>query len=530
MKEFIKGAYRLVFITVACLPGLAVMPVGLTAGQVSQPAGLAGMDLPDDSPITTQHQISIGNTTLKYTARAGFLTLRTDFREPKARIFYVSYTSDRGNDRTPRPLTFAWNGGPGSPASTLHLGMLGPRRGKTTDEYRTEPPPYELTDNSDTWLTFTDLVLVDPVGTGYSYTTRPEYLKEFWSTIGDTDSIAEFIRLYQVHYNANDAPLFIAGESYGTTRAAGVAKTLTDRRIPLSGVILLSGGNVGGRGNSPDLAPVLLLPSLTASAFFYKKLPADLQADLQSTLRKVETWAENEYSVALMKGDRLKSEERQSVIDQLTRFTGLDPAVIAKANLRINADMFARGLFREQNLELGHYGANLNWKMNNPNSPYDLWEDPSLVSNGVNALIVPYLRSELGFSVDARYAGPWGGGWPSPGTPRGDWTGQNWDRNGANANVNISGGLADAMRRNPTLRVFVIHGYYDLVAPYFSGQYFVSHMGLDTTLRRNVVFANYPGGHTMYSERATLHQMSADIGEFIKNTKPAKRPTPSVQQ
>jgi carboxypeptidase C (cathepsin A) len=274
---------------------------------------------------------------------------------------------------------------------------------------------------------------------------------------------------------------------------------------------------------------VLLLPSLTASAFFYKKLPPDLQTDLQSTLRKVEAWSQNEYSVALMKGDRLKGDERQAVITQLARFTGLDPSLIVKSDLRVNADTFARGLFREQNLELGHYGAHMNWKMTSPNAPYDLWLDPSLVSNGVNALIVPYLRSELGFSVDTRYAGPWGGGWPSPTTPRGDWTGLNWDRAGTNANINLGAGLADAMRRNPTLRIFVIQGYYDLVTPYFSGEYFVSHLGLDPAERRNVLFANYPGGHTMYTEKTTLHQMSIDVGEFIKNTVPAKRPTPSVQ-
>ena len=534
MKIIVKlTRLKLVGVTLVCAMGLlefASTPSTATAQNIPRPNG---MDLPDDAPITTQHQISIGNRALRYTARVGFLSLRDDFRETKARIFYVAYTLDGENDSSPRPLTFAWNGGPGSPASTLHLGVMGPRRAKTMDEYETGPPPYELVDNRNTWLAFTDLVLIDPVGTGYSYATKPEYREDFWNTSGDIDSIGEFIRLYLAHYEAGDAPLFIAGESYGVLRAAGVAKILTDRRIALSGVILISGGNLSGRGRGPggaDLASVLVLPSFTASAFFHKKLPRDLQSDLQATLREVEAWAETDYAAALMKGDRLEADERKAVSAQLARYTGLDPQFVAGTNLRISVDQFARQLLLAQNLELGHYGTHLTRKIANPGGSYDLWKDPSLFSNGTSGLIVPYLRSELGFFVDARYAGPWGGGWPSPKSPRADWTGVMWNRGSANANRNMNMDLANAMRRNPTLRVFVAHGYFDLVTPYFAGVYAVSHMGLDPALRRNVVFANYAGGHSMYTEKPVLNQMFLDVAEFIKNTTPAKKPTPSVQQ
>jgi carboxypeptidase C (cathepsin A) len=485
----------------------------------------AGMNLPDDTPSVTHHEIKFEGKPLKYTARAGFLSLYDDFREMKARIFYVSYTLDQPS--SVRPLTFAWNGGPGSPASTVHLALMGPQRAKTMDEYTSPPPPYELVDNQDTWLAFTDLVLVDPVGTGYSYATKPEYLKDFWNTSGDIDSIGEFIRLYLAHYSAADAPLFIAGESYGTTRAAGLAKILADRRIALSGVILISSGNLAGRGSGDDISSALIIPSFTASAFYHKKLTPELQADLQSTLRKSEAWAETEYLAALVKGDRLTKEERDSITAQLALYTGLDAASIGRSGLRISADQFARLLLRDQSLELGHYGANLTSKLTNPAAPYDLWSDPSLFSNGTSGLIMPYLRSELGFSTDARYAGPWGGGWPSPATPRADWTGVRWDMQ---PNRNVAADLADAMRRNPALRVFVAHGYYDLVTPYFAGEYAVSHMRLDPALRRNVILRNYPGGHSMYCEKPVLHQMFLDIGEFIRKTTPAKRPIPSVQQ
>jgi len=445
-------------------------------------------------------------------------------------MFYVSYTLERPKGAPPRPLTFAWNGGPGSPAATLHLAFLGPRRAKTIDEYQSPPPPYQLTDNDDTWLSFTDLVLVDPIGTGYSYPAKAEYLKDFWNVPGDIDSIGEFIRLYQSHFDCADAPLFIAGESYGTIRAAGLAKILTDRRLPLSGVILISMGNlIRSTAANDDLAPALILPSYTATAFFHKKLPADLQADLQTTLKQAEDWAQSDYLVALIKGDRLSPNDRDTVVKQLARFTGIDPAFVAKSNLRIGVDQFARQLLKDRGLEVGHYGSNLTFKVTSENAPYDLWADPSLVSNGTSALIVAYLRSELGFNSDARYAGPWGGGWPSPRTPRADWTAFRFDFGPSGFNFNVAQDLADAMRRVPTMRVFVAHGYFDLVTPYFGAEYALSHMGLDQAARRNVVVKKYFGGHSMYTEKQTLTQMSNDIGEFIRTTTPAKRPTPSVQ-
>lgn len=496
----------------------------------AQDSGPGQKSFPDDAPVVTHHQITLGGKLMSYTARAGFLSLRNDARELKARMFYVSYALDRPKNSTPRPLTFAWNGGPGSPAATLHLAILGPKRAKTMDEYKSPPPPYEIVDNEDTWLSFTDLVLVDPVGTGYSYPATADFLKEFWNVSGDIDSIGEFIRIYQSHYEVSDAPLFIAGESYGSVRAAGLAKVLADRRIPLSGVILISMGNlIRATANNDDLAPALILPSYTATAFFHKKLPADLQTDLQTSLRQSETWAQTEYVVALIKGDRLTSSERDTVVQQLARFTGLDPAFVAKTNLRISVDQFARQLLKDRGLELGHYGANLTSKLPPDNAPYDLWADPSLVSNGTSALIVPYLRSALGFNSDARYAGPWGGGWPSPKTPRADWTAFRFDFGPGGFSFNVAQDLAEAMRRNSTLRVFVAHGYFDLVTPYFGAEYAISHMGLDPSLRRNVLLKNYFGGHSMYTEKATLSQMSNDVGEFIRNTTPAKRPTPSVQ-
>jgi carboxypeptidase C (cathepsin A) len=179
----------------------------------------------------TKHQISVNGKVLKYKARAGFLPIRDQFGETKARFFYISYTLNTEGIKTKRPVTFAWNGGPGAASSLVHLGTLGPRRAKSLSEYTTEPPPYELTDNTKTWLQFTDLVLVDPIGTGYSHALRPEYGKMFWGISQDVDSVSEFIRIYLTHYDALDMPVFLLGESYGTFRAAGVAEKLVKKFV-----------------------------------------------------------------------------------------------------------------------------------------------------------------------------------------------------------------------------------------------------------------------------------------------------------
>jgi carboxypeptidase C (cathepsin A) len=472
-------------------------------------------------------QIVAGGKVLQYTARAGFLSLRDETGEARARVFYVSYALDRNGDRSARPLTFAWNGGPGSPASLLHLGALGPRRAKTMDEYATGPPPYELVDNESTWLDKTDLVLVDPVGTGYSYPTKPEFGKQFWSVQGDIDSIAEFIRLYLTRYEIRNAPLFIAGESYGTLRAAGLSEALQGRGIALDGVILLSPVlnfllNNFTPGN--DLPYVLSLPSYTAAAFVHKKLTADLLSDLQQTLRQAETWAESQYATALMKGDQLTSKERTQVTADLARYTGLAPSFIEKNNLRVSMEQFARQLLDDQKRVVGHYDTRLSGKSGSPAEPYDPRVDPSLSSNGISNLIVPYLRSELGFKSDAFYAGPFGGRWPAPTSFRGDWMTMRWDwGSGPAGYVERAEALKRAMQKDRALHVFVASGYYDIATPYFSAQYTFNHMALDARLKDNVLIKRYDGGHAMYMDKGTRIQMKKDVSEFINATLAAHR-------
>lgn len=253
----------------------------------------AGIESPGDQIATTHHQIRVGQRTLRYTARAGRLPIRhNETGEIHGRMFFVAYLLDRAPNEPARPLTFLWNGGPGSNSTLVHLSGFGPKRIKSSDD-PTGPPDCEceLEDNQTTWLDRTDLVFVDPIGTGFSRPTRTEYGAEFYNTLGDIASVAEFVRVYRTRFDAWDAPLLIGGESYGVWRAGGVAEALVRRRQKVAGVILISGGIPVGPVVPDDMRTALFVPTRTAAAFFHEKLSPDLQTDLTSTLEKAETWA-----------------------------------------------------------------------------------------------------------------------------------------------------------------------------------------------------------------------------------------------
>ena len=290
-------------------------------------------------PVVTHHEIHVGGRVLHYTATTGMMPIRnTETDEIEANIFFMAYTLDNAGPR--RPLMFSFNGGPGSASVWLHLGAIGPRRVKMQPDGGMPPPPFELIDNQQTWLDQTDLVFIDPVGTGYSRATKKEFAKKFFGVKGDIASVGEFIRLYLSRYERWTSPLFLVGESYGTTRAAGLSGYLVGRGVALSGVVLVSSvlnfeTLEFTRGN--DLPYILYFPTYTATAWYHKKLPSDLQQrDLQSVLRDAEQFAAGPYAAALGKGDNLTPQERQSLIDQVSRFTGLERNVVDEHNMRIS--------------------------------------------------------------------------------------------------------------------------------------------------------------------------------------------------
>src|SRR5437762_9120258 len=294
---------------------------------------------PEEPPVITKREVRVGGRTLHYTATVGMMPIKNRDGETEARIFFMAYTLDDGGSRGRRPLTFSFNGGPGSASVWLHMGAIGPKRVPMNPDGTMPPPPYQLVDNEYTWLSQSDLVFIDPVGTGYSRAVRPELAQKFFSLNGDIESVGEFIRLYLSRYERWTSPLFLAGESYGTTRASALSGYLIGRGIAFNGIVLIStimNFETTNFASGNDLPYSLFLPSYAATAWYHKKLSADLQSkSVQQVVSEVEQWAANDYTFALGKGDRLAGQERQDVIAKLARYTGLSAQFIDNANLRV---------------------------------------------------------------------------------------------------------------------------------------------------------------------------------------------------
>ena len=307
-------------------------------------------------PIVTHHEIHVHGATLKYTATTGMMPISDEDGNVEAHIFYIAYTLDNPPSG-PRPLTFCFNGGPGSSSVWLHMGAIGPRKVKLEPDGNMPQPPFELEDNQDTWLDQSDLVFIDPVGTGYSRLVKKELGKKFWSVGGDIESVGQFIRLYLSRNERWMSPLFLAGESYGTTRAAGLSGYLINQGIAVNGIVLVStvlNFETLEFTTGNDLPYILYLPNYTATAWYHKKLSPDLEnQDIAKILPEVEQWASNEYALALAKGDMISPAERQSVIDHLARYTGLSKTYIDQANLRVKQWEFCKELLRDQGRTVG---------------------------------------------------------------------------------------------------------------------------------------------------------------------------------
>ncbi|HVF44823.1 MAG TPA: hypothetical protein VM936_17495 [Pyrinomonadaceae bacterium] len=469
----------------------------------------------DAPPVVTRHELRVGGRTLRYTVTTGVMPLRNPATgETEARIFYMAYTLDGAGERSQRPLMFSFNGGPGSSSVWLHLGALGPKRTRMLDDGAMPPPPYQLVDNDQTWLDFTDLVFIDPVGTGYSRAARPDLAARYFGLQGDIQSVGEFIRLYLARNERWSSPLFLVGESYGTTRASGLSGYLVDRGIAFNGILLISTimnfqTARFARGN--DLPFVLFLPTYTAIAWYHKKLPADLQGDLRRTLDEVERWAAGEYTVALAKGDRLTPAERQEVIDRLNRYTGLDKKFIDNSDLRIEIQRFDKELLRDEKRTVGRLDGR--FKGIDALAVTDTPDfDPSMaaIRPPYTATFNDYVRRELGFRSDLEYFILGGG------------VGR-WDFGSDNSYADTSEALRSAFSKNPYMKLFVASGYYDLATPYFATQYTLRHMGLDPSLHGSVTTTYYEAGHMMYIDARELARLKADAAAFVRNSLPGRR-------
>jgi carboxypeptidase C (cathepsin A) len=480
-----------------------------TATPVPSPAP-AAVQQRDEPPVVTKHSVRVNGRQLNYTATTGFMPIKNAVSgETEARLFFMAYTLD--DPPASRPLMFSFNGGPGSASVWLHMGALGPRRVRMLDDGLMPPAPYEMENNAQTWLDQTDLVFIDPVGTGYSRAAKPELASKFFGVNGDIDSVGEFIRMYLGRYERWSSPLYLVGESYGTTRAAGLSNHLFERGIALNGIVLVSTvmnfQSIRFADNN-DLPLVLIFPSYTATAWYHKQLPADLQSrPLRDVLRESETFAVNEYAPAMLKIDRLSAAEKAALLDKFSRFTGLSRDFVDQNNFRVDLGEFNKELLRKQRRTTGRLDSRfVGFDKDSAGEGPDF--DPSMtaIRTPYTAVFNDYVRRELGYKSDVDYY-ILGGGISSP------W---NWNTN--NAYADTSQALSSAMRKNPYMKVFIASGYYDMATPYFATEYTVSAMNLDPQLRRNFSFAYYEAGHMMYIEKNSLRKLKEDVAGFIANS------------
>lgn len=458
-------------------------------------------------PVLSTNTVTIAGQPVTYTVETGMLPLLKNDGAARASVFYIAYTRQGQTNKASRPVTFCFNGGPGSSSVWLHLGGLGPRRVKLNDDGTMPPPPFGLVDNSYSILHVSDLVFIDPVATGYSRPAKDEKADQFFGQSADVESVGDFIRLWTTRNERWTSPKYLLGESYGVFRAAGLAEHLHSRYgMYLNGVVLLSGlldfaTLREGPGN--DLPSLVFLPTFTATAHYHKKLPPDLQSDLAKALAESREFANRDYLLALQRGQLLSTAERDVIAAKLARLTGLPKQLIEDNDLQINSSQFREHLLRDQGLILGRYDARITGRDADKGSDGPRFDPSYAATYGpFSAAMNSYLREELKFQNDLPYE---------------ILTGvQPWNYDARSSYPSVASRLASVMSQNPYLRVLVLSGLRDLACPVDGMQYSVDHMQLDPAFRKNISWAEYESGHMMYVNQPDLIKLQRDLARFLQ--------------
>jgi carboxypeptidase C (cathepsin A) len=481
---------------------------GGAAGKAAEPAA-AEKKPPEERSSATRHSINLDGQAVPYTATAANVILKDDDGTPKASLFYIAYTRDGVADPASRPLTFAFNGGPGAASLWVHMGAFGPKIVARDAEGMALAPPGRLIDNEMSLLDVTDLVFIDPVSTGYSRAVPGQDAKQFHGVNEDIAWVAEFIRLYVSRNRRWASPKFLAGESYGTTRAAGLAHYLDERfGMQLNGVVLVStvlnwqdqDFDIGN-----DLPYPIILPSYTAAAWYHHKLAPELQADLDRALAESEAFALEEYAPALLLGDRLPAERRQQIAAKLARYSGLSVDYLLRANLRPEISRFTKELLRAESRTIGRLDTRFSGRDLDAVGEVPEFDPASASLDGPYAATVQdYIRRELRYEDDAVYERQSNKVWP--------WSWKGYE----NQYVNVGEPLRQEMVKNPALRVLITGGVFDLATPYFDSIYSIDHLGLPPELRSHIRFSRYLSGHMIYIRQSEHRRLKKEIAQFLR--------------
>lgn len=454
----------------------------------------------------THHELATANGPLAYTATAGYMPMKDEKDSLKAKLFFVAYTKDGVRDKSKRPVLFAFNGGPGSSSVWLHMGVLGPERVVMTDEGESIAPPYRTIPNEYSWLDKADLVFIDPMLTGYTRPAGNTPASDYTGFNNDIHFVGDFIRMYLSRYNRWSSPKYLVGESYGTTRAAGLSSYLQDAHgVYLNGIILISAVlsfNAHSSGRDNDLPYALQLPTFAATAWYHKQADAKYTS-LQQILEASRRYAMTDYVSALLKGDMLSTTERNAVIEQLHAFTGLSREYIDNSNLRLSVGRFNKELLRRTGKTIGRYDSRIiGLDYDRAGESYDF--DPSYdrtIRGAYTTTFNDYVHRALNFRSDLNYEILTGRVWP--------WT---FSQNGY---LNVADDLRDAVVKNPHLRVWVASGYYDMATPWYTTDYVIHHMFMPEELRKNILSTYYEAGHMMYLHKPSLVKLRKDFEHFM---------------
>ena len=492
-------------------PAFAQAPA---AGAGAPPAAAPDAASTKEESSVTDHTISVGGKTISYHATAGTIQLKNLAGEATALMYYTAYTKSDAKDMSQRPIAFLYNGGPGSSSVWLHMGAFGPRRVVTKDGDYTPPAPYQIADNANTLLDRTDMVFIDPIGTGFSHAVGKAQNKDFWGVDSDAASVAQFITTYVSRNDRWNSPKFLIGESYGTFRSAALANFLQARNnMAINGIVLMSSVldlSTISFLNGQDLSYVLYLPSYAATAW-YHKVVKDRPADLQTFLNEARKFAAGEYADALMKGSKLTGAERADIAKKLSHFTGLSEDYLLKGDLRIVLPQYTAELQRSRGLVTGRLDARFSGAAADNNAEFGFTDPQSdAVSPAFVSVFNSYVRNELKFGQDKYYD-------PLNFTANGQW---DWKHQGNGGfgfpgAPNTEGDLVQAMLTNPNLHVEIESGLYDLATPFFGSEYTVDHLGLPEKLQANIKLKTYDAGHMMYLHDADLAKLKNNIVALI---------------